>query len=228
MGDDERQLYRHSTREDTLSTLGYEDLVQAIEDEAQEAAYRIRLEPYDRSRVKTASLDLHIGASYARFSHGGNYAQTMAPKALAQISDQDFQVTRGLAYGDSFAVRPGEMVLVAVDQWIGLGAGLVGEVQGKSSVGRAGQIPHLAGLVEPGFLGVLTLECANLAPFAVVYEVGQPIAQLVVRRMLRPTARPYGHPEMQSRYQGQHEVTPPRRYPGLPTYGTVTMPGGVS
>jgi len=211
-----------------MSTLGYEDLLAAIEDENLEAAYRVRLEPYDRGRVKTASLDLHVGASYARFKHGPNYAQALVPKALSQITDQDYEITRGQAYGDTFVVRPGEAVLVAVDQWLGLGAGLIGEVQGKSTVGRAGQIPHLAGLVEPGFVGILTLELVNLAPFVVVYEVGQPIAQIVIRRLLRPTIRPYGHAEMQSRYQGQHEVTPPRRYPGPPTYGPAQMPGGVS
>jgi len=211
-----------------VSTLGYEDLLAAIEDDSLDPAYRLRVEPYDRSRVKTASLDLHIGASYARFRHGPHLVQQMAPKALAAISDQEYEVTRGQAYGDGFVLQTGEAVLVAVDHWIGLGAGLGGEVMGKSSIGRAGQVPHLAGLVEPGFVGVLTLECVNLAPFSVVYEVGMPIAQLVIRRMLHPTARPYGHPEMQSRYQGQHEVTPPRRYAAQPTYGPAVMPGGPS
>ena len=159
-----------------MSKLGYDDLLLAITDETLDPAYRLRVEPFDQNRIRSASLELHIGASYARWKHGPHMVQTVAPKALEDISDQDYDVTRGQGPGDHFVVRPGESLLVAVDGWVSLGAGLVGEVHGKSSVGRAAQVPHLAGLVEPGFVGILTLEVVNLAPFSVIYTVGAPIA----------------------------------------------------
>lgn len=193
--------------------LGYEGLRAAIEDETLDADRRLRVSPYDPGRLKSASLELHLGGTIARWrhrSHGGAVVTQVVPKALSDISEHDFEIQRGLGPGDRIAVAPGEALLFSVDCWIGVGHGLLARVEGKSTVGRAAQIIHAAGLVEPGFVGVLTLEPINLSPYTIVYEVGQAVAQLVVARLEAPTARPYGHPQMQSRYQGQHEVAPPR------------------
>lgn len=200
----------HALKEPLLSYLGYEDLVRAVEDSAVEPHHRLRMSPYDRARVKTASIELHLGSSVARWRHRGRVSTQLAPKRLSDIGNDDFEIERKLGPGDMVVIAPGEALLVAVDCWVAFGSGLIGRVEGKSSVGRAAQIIHTAGFVEPGFVGVLTLEPINMAPFPVAYEVGQPIAQLTIATLERPTLRPYGHPEMGSRYQGQAEVTPPR------------------
>ena len=200
-----------------MTFLSYDGLLAAITDEALPPELRMRVEPWDPQRLKSASIELHIGATIARWRHGPHMVASVGPRALADISERDFDITRGLAYGDRFALAPGEAMLLAVDCWVALGAQLLGKVEGKSSVGRAAQLLNAAGVVEPGFVGVLTLEPMNLSPLPIVYEVGQPVAQLLVSVLDRPTSRPYGHPEMLSRYQGQHEVTPPRPQPtGVP------------
>jgi len=200
--------------------LSYDGIIQAVQDQSLPPARRLQVEPFDPSRVRSASLELHIGATMARWKHSPTYVATMAPKALADIDEHDYEITRGLAHGDRFVLKPGEAILVAVDCWLALGHQLVARVDGKSSIGRASQIIHTAGFVEPGFVGILTLEPVNLSPISIVYEVGQPIAQLTVAVLDQPTSRPYGHPEMRSRYQGQHEVTPPRRSADAPAWGS--------
>lgn len=202
--------------------LSYEGLRTAIEDDSLPVARRLRVEPYDPSRLRSASLELHIGSTIARWRQRGHQVASLSPRALSDISEADFEIQRGLGPGDRFLLDPGEAVLVAVDCWVALGSQLVGMVHGKSSIGRAGQLIHTAGLVDPGFVGVLVLEPVNLAPVRVVYEVGQPIAQMTIELLDQATAHPYGHPELRSRYQGQSEVTPPRPHPLGVTWGQVT------
>lgn len=199
--------------------LSYEGLLRAITDPSINPTQRMQVEPFHPERLRSCSLELHVGSTYARWKHGPNYAQHLAPKALKDISTEDYEITRGLGPGDRITVQPGESWLLAVDCWVALGAGLLARVEGKSSVGRAGQQIHTAGLVEPGFVGVLTLEPINWAPFPIIFEVGQPVAQLTVATLDAPTNRPYGHPTLGSRYQGQHEVTPPRPFAIGNTWG---------
>lgn len=196
-----------------MSYLSYDGLIRAIEDTAVPPHERLQIQPYDRARVRSASIELHLGSTVARWRHRGQISIQLTPKRLSDITERDFEIRRNLAQGDVVILEPGEAMLMAVDCWVALGAGLIGRVEGKSSIGRAAQIIHTAGFVDPGFVGVLVLEPINFAPFSVAYEVGTPIAQLTIAALDRPTSRPYGHPEMQSRYQGQSEVTPPRPSP---------------
>lgn len=202
-----------------MTHLSYDGLKRVIEDEQLPAARRLRIDPYDPRRLRPASLELHLGGTLARWRQRGQMLVSLAPRALADISERDFEITRGLGPGDRFTVEPGEAVLGTVDHWVAMGGALLGRVEGKSSIARAGQSIHAAGLVDPGFIGVLVLELVNHAPVSVVYEVGMPVGQLTVCLLDQETSRPYGHPEMGSRYQGQHEVTPPRPYPANALWG---------
>lgn len=89
---------------------------------------------------------------------------------------------------------------------------LCGRVEGKSSWARQGLIVHAAGFVDPGFRGQLTLELFNMSAEYIPLEYGAPIAQISFDFMDWPAQRPYGHPELRSRYQGQIGPTPARPY----------------
>ena len=81
----------------------------------------------------------------------------------------------------------------------------------RPRIGRLGLIVHAtAGFVDPGFQGTLTLEITNLTRVPIVLWPGQPIAQLSFMALDRPAERPYGHPELGSRYHGQLEATESR------------------
>ncbi len=78
----------------------------------------------------------------------------------------------------------------------------------NSSLGRLGLLIHsTAGYVDPGWKGNLTLELSNVANLPIALYHAMRIGQISFFRMSSPVERPYGSPELRSRYQGQREPT---------------------
>ncbi|MEA2654352.1 MAG: dCTP deaminase, partial [Chloroflexota bacterium] len=81
-------------------------------------------------------------------------------------------------------------------------------LEGKSSLGRLGLLIHsTAGYVDPGWKGNLTLELSNVANLPIALYFGMRIGQISFFKMSSPVDRPYGSPELGSKYQGQSEPT---------------------
>src|SRR5204863_5339048 len=78
----------------------------------------------------------------------------------------------------------------------------------NSSLGRLGLLIHsTAGYVDPGWKGNLTLELSNVANLPIALYYGMKIGQISFFEMSSPVERPYGTPELGSKYQGQSEPT---------------------
>jgi deoxycytidine triphosphate deaminase len=78
----------------------------------------------------------------------------------------------------------------------------------NSSLGRLGLLIHsTAGYVDPGWKGNLTLELSNVANLPIALYHGMRIGQISFFKMSSAVERPYGSPELRSRYQGQKEPT---------------------
>jgi deoxycytidine triphosphate deaminase len=78
----------------------------------------------------------------------------------------------------------------------------------NSSLGRLGLLIHsTAGYVDPGWKGNLTLELSNVANLPIALYYGMKIGQISFFRMSSAVDRPYGSPELGSKYQGQSEPT---------------------
>jgi deoxycytidine triphosphate deaminase len=78
----------------------------------------------------------------------------------------------------------------------------------NSSLGRLGLLIHsTAGYVDPGWKGNLTLELSNVANLPIALYFGMKIGQISFFKMSSPVDRPYGSPELGSKYQGQSEPT---------------------
>jgi dCTP deaminase len=93
-------------------------------------------------------------------------------------------------------------------EWVELPDDLVARLEGKSSLGRLGLLIHsTAGYVDPGWRGNLTLELSNVANLPIALYSGMRIGQISFFRMSSPVDRPYGSPELGSKYQGQSEPT---------------------
>jgi dCTP deaminase len=86
---------------------------------------------------------------------------------------------------------------------------LVGQVVGRSSLARLGIMVEMAGLVDPGFEGHVTLELSNVGNCSVRLYPGDRICQLVLFEC-GPVERPYGHDALESAYQHQEGATPSR------------------
>ena len=78
----------------------------------------------------------------------------------------------------------------------------------NSSLGRLGLLIHsTAGYVDPGWKGNLTLELSNVANLPIALYFGMKIGQISFFKMSSEVERPYGSPELGSKYQGQSEPT---------------------
>jgi dCTP deaminase len=101
--------------------------------------------------------------------------------------------------GERLALHPGQFILGATLEFIGMPADMGGQVLGRSSWGRIGLIVATAVVVQPGFRGCLTLELVNMGALPMFLYPGLRIAQLQVWRTNGRTERRYG--DNRSKYQ---------------------------
>lgn len=71
-------------------------------------------------------------------------------------------------------------------------------------------VSNTAGFVDAGFEGHLTLELSNVANLPIALYPGMRIGQLCFFQLSSPAERPYGSPELGSKYQGQRGPTASR------------------
>lgn len=158
----------------------------------------IVLDPYDPELVQPASVDVRLGTEF----------RVMRNSRLTHIdpfeSQQKLMDTVTVPVGEPFVLHPGEFALGHTAEIIGCPDDIVGIVNGKSSLGRLGiQVHATAGFIDPGFKGTVVLELSNVANLPILLRPGMKIAQMVFQRLDRPAERPYGHPDLKSKYQGQ-------------------------
>lgn len=166
--------------------------------------------------VQPASIELHLGDHLRGFPMEGT------PMAICDPLDPPEMEPRGWLhndeYGDHYLLKYGEMVLGATYERIAISRGYVGQLEGKSTLGRLGLFVHItAGYIDPGwgseenreFGGTgrprmggapITLELLNMGPHQLLLRPRMPIAQLVVHSTSGPAAYGYGHPRMGSHY----------------------------
>lgn len=166
---------------------------------------RVVIAPMAVDAVQPASVDLRVGDTFRVFAnHRRPYIDVRDP-----MDDLTEEVKA--SPDDPFMLHPGEFVLGSTLERIELPDDLVARVEGKSSLGRLGLLIHsTAGWVDSGFKGALTLELSNVANLPIALYPGMPIGQLCLFRMTSPSERPYGSPELRSKYQGQEGPTPSR------------------
>ncbi len=174
------------------------------------AAGRIVITPYDESLVQPASIDIRLDGRFRVFR---NYKYScIDPKAVQN------DLTELVEVGDEpFIVHPGEFILGNTVERVKLGDDLVGRVEGKSSLGRLGLIIHAtAGYIDPGFEGNITLELSNVANLPIRLYPGMKVGQISFFAMSTPADRPYGHPDLGSKYKGQSAPTASRMHLNFP------------
>lgn len=139
----------------------------------------------DDSLVNPASIDLRVGTELMY--------QNPYP-----TGPEDRWWRYDLSDGRPYYLNPGEAVLIATLETITIPNGYVGVCFLKSSRAREGYDHALAGWVDPGWSGILTLEIRNVLQYArlPVYK-GFKIVQLAVMKCDAPSLEPY-----QGNYKG--------------------------
>lgn len=104
--------------------------------------------------------------------------------------------------GEALILHPGESVLGTTFEEIGLPDDSLARVDGESSFGRLGLlIDATAGLVDPGWArGQITLGLSNVATLSIGLWPGMKFGQLSFHSLAVPAERPYGHPDLHSKY----------------------------
>jgi dCTP deaminase len=179
-----------------VSVLSDRDIRTALE------SGEIGIRPYDAKDLQPSSVDLHLDRSFRVFRNNRYpYIDVRAPQPdlteLLKVDDDE-----------PFILHPGEFVLGQTLEWVELPNDIVARLEGRSSLGRLGLLIHsTAGYVDPGWQGNLTLEQSNVANLPIALYYGMSIGQISFFKMSSAAERPYGSPELGSKYQGQAEPT---------------------
>jgi len=172
---------------------------------------RIVVDPVDADDIQPSSVDLHLGNDFQVFRN------SRLPYIDPACEQPGLTERVSASTAEPFVLHPGEFVLGTTVERIGLPNDIVGRLEGKSSLGRLGLLIHsTAGYVDPGWNGMLTLELSNVANLPILLTPGMKIGQISFSQMTTPVDRPYGHPELGSKYQGQDSTTPSRMYLNRP------------
>lgn len=157
--------------------------------------------PFDQARLQPASVDLTLAGTLRVPEPGVRYLDVeRVPESHTRLAEMK---------DGGWLLRPGAFVLGSTVERISLPRDLSARVEGKSSVGRLGLAIHVtAGFIDPGFIGQVTLEIVNHAPWEIMLRENMPIAQLCLFAMSSPVARSYG--QAGNHYQEQRGPTESR------------------
>jgi dCTP deaminase len=171
----------------------------------QIAAGRIVIDPFDETCVQPSSVDLHVASRFRVF------ANSRYPYIDVRVAMPDLTELVEVTGEDPFILHPGEFVLGATLERVGVPDDLVARLEGKSSLGRLGLLIHsTAGYVDPGWDGDLTLELSNVANLPITIYPGMRIGQISFFQLSSPARTPYGSSQTRSKYQGQRGPAPSR------------------
>ena len=183
--------------------------------QAEIAAGRLALDPYEPGLVQPSSIDVRLDRLFRVFN---NVKYTHIDPSLQQ---DDLTTAVETPEGEPFVLHPGEFVLGSTLEVVSLPDDLAARLEGKSSLGRLGLVTHsTAGFIDPGFSGHVTLELSNLANLPITLWPGMKIGQICVFRLSSPAQHPYGSEKYGSRYQGQRGPTPSRSFLNWQTWPT--------
>ena len=175
--------------------------------QAEIAAGRVQLEPFDTAMVQPSSVDVRLDRYFRVFE---NHRYPHIDPAAEQP-----ELTRMVepAGDEPFILHPGEFALASTYEVVTLPDDVAGRLEGKSSLGRLGLLTHsTAGFIDPGFSGHVTLELSNVATLPIKLWPGMKIGQLCLFRLSSAAEHPYGSSIYGSRYQGQRGPTPSKSF----------------
>lgn len=145
---------------------------------------------WDEKRVQPASYDITLHSVFAKYT-----APEIDIRNRKSYGVDEFEA-------DSFDLEPGGFIIAASAEVFDFPIDLSGDIKGKSSIGRLGLMVHpVAGWIDPGFNGRLSLPITNLSSSTVTIRPGDAVAQVAFSRMENPAGVSYGD-KGDAKYQG--------------------------
>ncbi|MHA7836452.1 MAG: dCTP deaminase [bacterium] len=137
---------------------------------------RVRLDPFDRSQVGVASVDLTLGPEIREILPGRDPIRVM--------NDTDYRdYTRVRLLDGPFRLDPGVTIHGITAERVSLPDDLCGFLEGRSRFARLGLMIHVtSAFVQPGVSNRQVLEMSNVSSRALEVVAGVRICQLVLMR----------------------------------------------
>lgn len=133
------------------------------------------VEPFDVTAISPCSIDLHIGS-----------------KIQVESLDDNGNGWVELDITDPYFLKPKQFVLAHTAETITIPDGYSGQILLRSSAARAGYNHALAGWIDPGFSGQITLELTNqLQLHDLELTAGMRLLQLIIFNLNDPPFRSY-------------------------------------
>jgi len=156
----------------------------------------LNISPFIESNIQPASIDLRLGNEFAEVEPKSKVIDTRDPESIQTKKDTT----------DRLIVMPGDVVLGTTIERVELPNTLVGNVTGRSSLGRLNIVVHkTAGFIDPGFNGTITLELENEGKYPVALYAGMRACQIW---FAKTTGCKKGYNKRESaQYQEQSGVT---------------------
>ncbi len=152
------------------------------------------------TQLGSCSIDFRLGNTFRVFEHS-KYPYI---DLRGEIDVNDLMRRVDVPDEDAFTMQPGEFVLAATRETLELADDVMARLEGRSSLGRLGIIVHsTAGLFDPGWTGIATLELGNLGRMPVLLYPGMRICAFTFEQLSSPAKVPYRQ-KPANKYAGQN------------------------
>ena len=156
---------------------------------------KIGIEPHPATQqINGVSVDLHLGDRFRVFNdHAASHLDLSGPReeveqAVNRIMSKEIHITAE----QRFFIHPGELALAVTAETITIPDDLVGWLDGRSSLARLGLMVHVtAHRIDPGWSGVVVLECFNSGKLPLALRPGMAICAISFELLSAPALRPY-------------------------------------
>lgn len=136
---------------------------------------RIKIQPFLKENVGSASVDLTLSAEFRVFAP--------STEIFDVLNDVDYEAISSLKKRENIVVNPGEMILGLTVEQITLPDDICGWVEGRSRFARLGLTVHItAPFSHPAIDNRIVLEICNLGSRPLRLHQGLKICQFVFQR----------------------------------------------
>jgi dCTP deaminase len=148
---------------------------------------RITPAPDLEIQLGSFSIDLRLGDSFRVFESGVH--GVIDPQ---KNSSHEFTKEVIVKKGEAFIMQPGDFVLGTTVERLEVPDDLLGNLEGRSSIGRLGIMIHsTAASIDPGMRGHITLELANMGKLPVALYPNMRICSVSFEQLSSPSEVPY-------------------------------------
>lgn len=158
---------------------------------------KIGINPYNPHNINPDSYDLTLGSEVISYKTTDGLYTIIDPYDQKSIEEPTTQLNF-----EAFDLYPGNFILADTVEYITVKKGMVGIIDGKSSLARLGLMIHqTGGFVDEGFEGTITLEIVNNNPNPIRLYAGMPICQIRFEET-NGACKPY-NTRSRAKYTGQ-------------------------